>query len=88
MLQGLGVHADGASFAVAAGPRRSDSRRDLFGLLFFDGEASEPELFCPTAAPVFFRFALAPDRRAAVVEHPVRVDDREILGEYRVTVLR
>jgi hypothetical protein len=89
-LEGMAVLGD--TLVAGAGPRRGDDRQDLFGALVFDlaGEGTGQErlrAFCATAAPVFFRQAVAPDGRVAVVELPWLAGG-EVAGAYRATVLR
>ena len=84
-LQGLTLGA--RELVVGAGPRQTDARTDLFGALVFDRVDGRLTAVCETAAPVFFRHALAADGRVAVVEVPYRAGD-SVAGAYRLTVLR
>lgn len=91
-LQGMTTSDDGRTLVVGAGVRESDARTDLFGALVFrlDGDGTGEErlaAICPTAGPVFFRQAVAPDGRIAVAEHPWR-DGTAVAGTYQVTVVR
>lgn len=85
-LEGLTVSEQAGLMVVGAGDRGTDTRTDLFGALVFELAGGDPT-FCPTAGPVFFRHAVAPDGRIAVAEHPWREGDA-VRGAYRVTVLR
>jgi len=93
-IQGLSVGDDGTTLVVGAGARQTDDRRDLFGAVLLDlsgpdrpGAARELSR-CPTAAPAFFRHALSADGRLALIEHPWKAPDGQVLGDYRLTVLR
>ena len=94
ILEGMTPSPDGTFMVVGAGPRSSDTRRDLFGALIFDLEMQKAsgeqrlETFCATESPVFFRQAATNDGRIAVVEHPIADEDGSIRGSYQVTVLR
>jgi hypothetical protein len=94
ILEGMTPSPDGSFMVVGAGPRSSDTRRDLFGALIFDLEMQKAsgeqrlETFCATESPVFFRQAATNDGRIAVVEHPIADEDGSIRGSYQVTVLR
>lgn len=91
-LQGMTASEDGKTLVVGAGERDSDARTDLFGALVFrlDGAGTGDDrltAICPTAGPVFFRQAMAPDGRIALSEHPWR-DGTAVDGVYQVTVVR
>ena len=94
ILEGMTPSPDGRFMVVGAGPRSSDTRRDLYGALIFDIEAKSAtgeqrlSAFCATESPVFFRQAATKDGRIAVVEHPIADQDGSIRGAYQVTVLR
>ncbi len=67
------------------------SRGDAFGGVVLDlSTAAEPRerAFCATEGPTFFRPTMSPDGRVAVAEHPWMDPDGEMVGGYRVTVLR
>ncbi|MBN2797763.1 MAG: hypothetical protein JXX28_01330 [Deltaproteobacteria bacterium] len=90
-VAGLAVAGD--TLALGAGPRRTDAREDLFGVLLFDlaGEGTGAERLitsCPTEGPVFFRMRLAEDGRVFAVEHPWVREDGSLGGSYRLTALR
>jgi len=87
-LQGLSVA--GRQAVVGAGPRQTDERTDLFGMLAFDLDADGDDplvAVCPTESPVFWRHALSADGRIAAIEIPHRMGD-EVRGSYRLTVMR
>jgi len=87
-LQGLSV--EGQQAVVGAGPRQTDERTDLFGMLAFDLDADGEDplaAVCPTTSPVFWRHDLAEDGRIAAIEVPFRAGE-EVRGAYRLTVLR
>lgn len=91
-LQGLTAAPDGHLLVVGAGQRATDDRRDLFGALVFDdrrGGSGERRLVavCATESPVFFRHAVAPDGRIAVIEVPWDAAGA-VAGHYRATVFR
>ncbi|MFT5583640.1 MAG: hypothetical protein ACI9VR_001220 [Cognaticolwellia sp.] len=94
ILEGMTPSPDGRFMVVGAGPRSSDTRRDLYGALVFDLEAESAtgeqrlQAFCATESPIFFRQAATQDGRIAVVEHPIADEDGSIRGAYQVTVLR
>lgn len=76
---------------VGVGPRGSDDRPDRHGVLVFDTRrpgtgAERLAASCPTGAPVFFRFAIAPDGRIAVATFPERVGE-SVRGSYAVRIL-
>lgn len=93
-VEGLTVAPDGRTLVVGGGARQSDDRRDLFGAYVFDAGGAPRSgaerliAVCPTAAPVFFRHAVAPDGRIALAEHPFRAADGSVAGVYQVTVVR
>lgn len=90
-IEGLSLGEDGRHLAVGAGERIAEERRDLYGGLIFDlqsDEPGQPEVWCPTEGPVFFRQALAADGRLALAEHPTLGSDGASRGAYRVTVVR
>jgi hypothetical protein len=82
----------GPLLAAAAGARTADDRRDLFGVLVFDLDTpagGDPlALRCPTASPVTFAPAWAPDGRIAVATHPAKGADGQAFGDYDLLVLR
>jgi hypothetical protein len=86
-LAGLTVR--GRQAIVGAGPRQTDERTDLFGVLAFDLDDADAPLraICRTEGPVFWRHDLADDGRIAAVEVPWRQGE-EVRGAYRLTVLR
>ena len=86
-MAGLTVH--GTQAIVGAGPRQTDERTDMFGVLAFDFERPEAPLaaVCHTESPVFWRHALAADGRIAAIEVPYLAGE-EVRGAYRLTVLR
>jgi WD40 repeat protein len=93
-VQGLTVSPDGDELVVGSGDRETDHREDLYGALVFslhdDGSSGDDRLetFCRTAGPVFFRHDLTADGRVAVTEHPFLDAHGDLVGDYRVTVLR
>jgi hypothetical protein len=93
-LEGIEQSPDGDELVVAAGPRETDQRRDLYGALVFDLDAPEGSgaerlrALCATEGPAFFRPALSADGRVAVAEHPFPDGAGGVAGAYRVTVLR
>lgn len=85
-LQGL-THRD-PWLVVGTGPK--DSNADRHGVVVFDTRrkgagADRLAASCSTGQPVFFRSAVAPDGRIAVVSFPEK-SGASVQGEYRVTL--
>lgn len=95
-VAGLSASEDGSVVAVGAGERQGDDRRDLFGLLLFDGgegpRTGDERLLAwyPTRGPAFFAHAVHPrGELAALVEVPGRSPSGdEVFGDYRLHVVR
>ncbi|MCK6529020.1 PQQ-binding-like beta-propeller repeat protein [Myxococcota bacterium] len=95
-VAGLSASDDGSLVAVGAGERQGDDRRDLFGLLLFDGgegpRTGDERLLAwyPTEGPAFFAHAVHPrGELAAMVEVPGRSPaGDEVFGAYRLHVVR
>lgn len=73
---------------LVLGVSPTDGNRDRHGVLVFDTRRSGAGVdhlvaSCSTGQPVFFRTAVAPDGRIAVVSFPEKVDE-EVRGDYRV----
>jgi hypothetical protein len=85
-VQGLTVRDRWVVVGVA--PR--DANADRHGVIVLDKQldgsgAKRVAASCSTGQPVFFRTAIAPDGRLAVVSFPEKVDD-VVRGDYRVTL--
>ncbi len=94
-MVGISAAEDGAVVAVGAGPRDGDDRRDLYGILLFDGKrpsgTGEQRLLAwhSTEGPVFFHHAVHPrGTLVAAVEVPTRSrSGGEIIGGYRLHIV-
>ena len=88
-VAGVVLSPDGSELLVAAGPRDSDTRTDLFGAVVLDAATGKTITTCSTAAPTDFRPVFAPDGGwIAVSEAPFKTVDGSIAGAYQVTVFR
>ena len=85
---GIAVSPDTQEITVAAGPRQTDTRTDLFGAVILDRSSGQVRATCATEGPAHFRIAYGPDgRRIAVSESPY-LQDGSVKAQYQITVFR
>lgn len=75
---------------IVVGVAPKDGTADRHGVVVFDKRRDGTGVqrlatSCSTGQPVFFRTAIAPDGRLAVVSFPEKRDD-QVVGDYRVTL--
>ncbi|MSP54578.1 MAG: hypothetical protein EXR69_03090 [Myxococcales bacterium] len=86
---GIVLSPDRAELLVAAGPRDSDSRTDLFGAIVLAADTGDWITTCSTSGPADFRPVFGPDGGwIAIAEAPYRRGDGTVAGAYQVTVFR
>ncbi|MEZ4317991.1 MAG: hypothetical protein R3F61_10825 [Myxococcota bacterium] len=85
-----GLTADGRWLVVGTGPKQGDDDPGRYGAMVFDRQregsgAERLAASCGTGRPVFFRTAIAPDGRIAVVSFPAKRGDA-VTGAYEVAL--